>query len=50
MMDVLRAVYWKIWLGFYISNKYRYEHFIFKPDLFYNFEKIKVALNSQAKH
>lgn len=45
MMDVMRAIYYKIWLGFYISNKYRYEHFISKPDIFYIFEKIKLALN-----
>ena len=48
--DILRAVYYKIWLALYLSNKYRYEHFIRKPDSIYNCEKAKISLNPQGRH
>ena len=45
MFDIVRAIYYKIWLGLYLSNKYRYEHFLSKPDILYDFEKMRLALN-----
>ena len=50
MNDILRAIYYEIWLALGLSNKYRYEHFIKKLDCFYEYEKIKIALNPQGKN
>jgi len=43
--DIMRAIYGNIWVSLGLSNKYRYEHFIYKPDIVYDFEKIKIAMN-----
>lgn len=32
-------------LGLGLSNKYRYDHLVSKLDLFYDFDKIKIAMN-----
>jgi hypothetical protein len=48
--DVLRALYQKVWITLGLSNRYRYEHFIRKPDFIYDYEKIKLGLNFQGKN
>ena len=45
----MRAIYNKIWLTLGLSNRYRYEHFLKKPDFIYDYEKLKIALNVQGK-
>lgn len=47
--DMLRAIYYEAILLLGLSNLYRYEHFVKKSDFWYNYEKIKVALNVQGK-
>jgi hypothetical protein len=36
-------------LGLGLSNKYRYDHLIAKPDYIYDFEKLKVGMNLAAR-
>ena len=45
MADILRAIYNFTWINLGLSNKYRYEHFIYKPDFIYEFDKLKIAIN-----
>ena len=46
-MDVIRAVYNRIWLGLGLTNRYRYEQYIYRPDFIYDFERLKMAMNVQ---
>ena len=48
-MDVLRAIYFEMILILGLSNLYRYEHFVKKPDFWYNYEKVKIAINVPGK-
>lgn len=49
MSDLLRAIYYEFILFWGLSNLYRYEHFVRKSDLWYNYEKIKIGMNVQGK-
>lgn len=49
MNDLIRAIFYEIFILFGISNIYRYEHFLSKSDLYYNFEKLKIGLNLPGK-
>lgn len=44
-MDFVRALYYMAYIKLGLTNKYRYDHFIAKPDWLYDLEKIKIALN-----
>lgn len=35
--DLFRGIYTRTWLFLGLSNRYRYEHFIYKPDVVYSF-------------
>jgi hypothetical protein len=47
--DCLRALYYQIYVGLHLANKYRYDQFISKHDEQYEFEKLKLALNVQSR-
>lgn len=43
--DLVRAIYYQIYVKLGLTNKYRYDHFISKPDYIYDIEKIKLGIN-----
>lgn len=44
-MDLLRALYQGVYEAFNLTNRYRYDHYWFKNDLFYELEILKFKLN-----
>jgi hypothetical protein len=44
-MDWIRAVYYLFMYHTGLADIYRNEHFLPKPDLFYNFERNMIAMN-----
>lgn len=44
-MDFVRVLYYKIMLFFGIADIYRNEQYMFKPDFFYNIEKLLITSN-----
>lgn len=50
MFDVLRGLFYKGMLFFGISNRYKYDHFIFKDDSVYEFEKLRIGINLPGRH
>ena len=45
LFDLMRAFYYKGMLSLGLSNRYKYDHFIYKEDFQYDFEKLKLGLN-----
>ena len=45
IFDLMRSLNYAIMLGLGLSNKYRYDHLISKLDFFYDFDKIRIAMN-----
>jgi len=50
VFDVMRGLFYKGMLFFGVSNRYKYDHFIYKDDWFYDFEKLKIGLNLPGRH
>jgi hypothetical protein len=44
-MDFVRVVYYKVMTFFCLADLYRNEQYMFKPDFFYNIEKLLLTAN-----
>jgi hypothetical protein len=43
MGDWLRAVYYMVYRELGLTNRWRYDEYVSKPQVYYNWEKIKLA-------
>ena len=43
--DIFRSVYYSVYIKLRLTNWYRYDHIIRKPDFIYEYEKLKMAMN-----
>ena len=43
MGDWLRSVYYGVYRELGLSNRWRYDEYVTKPDIYYRFEKLKIA-------
>jgi hypothetical protein len=43
--DLVRGVYYLVYKQLGLTNTFRYDHFLSKPDLVYNFEKARLGVS-----